>query len=102
QANKTQEETIVALQKDMAKIQKELADAKDELKDASEIIDDLKSQPKGEDKSQGKTVTVDKKKYLITGGFRGKDKVYLPEDIAADKELLKKLVDKRSGLIKEV
>lgn len=101
QANKTQEKVIVEMQKDMAKLQKELADAKDELKDAAEIIEDLKAQPKGTDKS-GKTVTVDGKKYRISGGFRGRDKVYMPEDIAADKKLLKNLIEKKSGLVKEV
>lgn len=101
QANKAQEKNIKDLQKENADLQKELSDARDELKDAADIIEDLKSQPKGED-NKGKTVTIDKKKYLVTGGFRGKDKNYLPEDIAADKELAKKLIEKGSGLIKEV
>jgi|GEM_PF-2597486 len=89
------DEQIVALQKDCDNL-------KLELEDAAGVIDDLKEKAANSDKDTTMVATVSGKKYRIVGGFRDKDREYRPEDIKADQKLLKSLIEKRSGLIKEV
>ena len=89
------DEQIVALQKDCDNL-------KTELEDADGIIAELKERAANGDKDAPIVATVSGKKYRIVGGFRDKDREYKPEDIKADQKLLKSLIEKRSGLIKEV
>ena len=77
---------------------------KAELEDAANVIEELKAQvtEAGKGKKKGPVVTIGKKSYLVTGGTVIKQKSYKPEDIAADKELCKRLIEKGSTLLKEI
>ncbi|AWW31849.1 hypothetical protein DN752_17875 [Echinicola strongylocentroti] len=82
---------------------KEIERLKAELEDSSEIVADLKSQLKlAGKKGKGTIVEIGKKKYLVKGGFVNKEGRFTPEDIAADPKLAKSLVDRGSGLLKEI
>lgn len=73
---------------EIAALTKRAVDAEEVAKDAVEKIDNPK----------GVTVTVDKVKYRIIFGVDGKSK----EELAADKELLEKLIKKGSAALEKV
>lgn len=86
----------------VASLEKENELLKSELEDAAEVIEDLKAQVKNNGKSKGPTVTVGKQKYLVKAGYRTKDRIYTPEDIAADSKLAQGLLKKGSTLLKPI
>jgi chromosome segregation ATPase len=90
-----------ALESLISKLEKEAESNKSELEDAAKMITELKARLKDikEGGSEKVTVEVDKKKYHVTVSMRTKDGILKPEDIAADKELCKKLIANGSGII---
>ncbi len=90
-----------ALANKVKSLEKEVESNKRELEDAAKMIAELKA--KLEDVKSGGaekvTVEVDKKKYHVTVSMRTKEGILKPEDIAADKELCKKLIANGSGII---
>lgn len=95
------ESTLSTLEADAKKSEKTISDLKSELEDAAEVIEELKAQAAsaGTGKSKGPIVKVGKSEYLIVGGTVIKQKAYKPEDIAADKQLCEKLIEKGSTLL---
>lgn len=96
---------IKALQDEIASLKKDVTAKDKELADAAKIVADLKAKI-ADLKDGGGTekviATVDGKKYHITAAMRTKEGVLQPEDIAADKELIKKLLKKGSGIVTRV
>lgn len=92
---------IKALEAEKEKLAKQVETQAAELKDAAEIVTDLKKQLKesGDGKKKGAIVKIGKKSYRVIGGAVIKKKAYKPEDIAADADLAKKLLEKGSQLI---
>jgi DNA repair exonuclease SbcCD ATPase subunit len=92
---------LTAELKKAAEVNKSL---KSELKDASDVIEELKTQVAQADKksSKGPIVKIGNKSYLVIGGTVIDRKPYKPEDLAADKELCKKLIEKGSTLLTEI
>jgi chromosome segregation ATPase len=90
-----------ALANKVKSLEKEAESNKNELEDAAKMIAELKDRLKDikEGGSEKVTVEVDKKKYHVTVSMRTKDGILKPEDIAADKELCKKLIANGSGII---
>lgn len=80
-----------------------LEEAVQEVEAAREIIDELKEELKGNSSNQkGPTGKVGKDSYRVVGGYRTKDKVFTPQDIAADPQLLKSLVENGSTLVQKL
>ena len=86
----------------IAVLEKENADLKSELTDAVEVIQDLKDQLKSSGTAKGPIGKVGKQKYRIVGGFRTKDKVFTPQDIASNSKLIELLVSKGSTLVEKI
>jgi regulator of replication initiation timing len=72
---------------------------KEELVEAAKIVAELKAKI-GNGGSKDVTVTVEKKVYVVTKGFREKNKTWNPEDIAANPAKAKELIEKGSTILK--
>lgn len=93
---------VKALQTEIESLKKVIESKDKELADAAKIVSDLKE--KIADLKEGggaeKVIaTVDGKKYHVTAGMRTKEGELKPDDIAANKDLLRKLVKKSSGIL---
>jgi hypothetical protein len=74
-------------------------DLKKELIDAAKIVAELKAKLQ-DGGSKEVTITIDKKVYLVTKGFRDRYKVWTPVDIAANPAKAKELIQKDSTILK--
>lgn len=102
---KAKADAIKALEvekKNTADALKQVEDLKTELKDAADVIEELKAKAETGGKSKGPIVVIGKQKYLVKAGTVINGKPFAKEDIAANKELCKELIDKGSTLLKEV
>lgn len=95
----TAQEVTAVLEAKVAELEAENAELKEELEDAAKIVAELKAKLQ-EGGSKDVTVTVDKKVYVVTKGFRDKFKVWRPEDIAANPAKAKELIERGSTILK--
>jgi|GEM_PF-5212848 len=75
-----------------------------ELEDAANVVEELKAQLKdaGTDKAKGHLIKIGKDTYKVTGGTIINKKAYTAGDIASDKELAVKLIDKGSTHLQKI
>lgn len=90
---------LAAAKKAKEDAEKQVAEMKQELEDSASIVKELKAQLADSKNNKVPTVKVGDTTYKIVGGFRTKDRVYKPEDIASDSKVAKALVEKKSGLL---
>jgi seryl-tRNA synthetase len=96
---KAAKEKATELEKSNKVLSAKVADQEKELADAQKMVSTLKEQVKDAKGYKVPTGKVGNDTYKIIGGFRTKEKVYKPEDIAADEKVLAALVKKGSGLV---
>lgn len=96
-------EQLLAQLEDALQANAELLKEKDELiaqlEEAADLIEELKS---AADKGATSEVTVEVNgtTYLVTKGFKDKNRTWKPQDIAANAKLAAELVKKKSTILK--
>lgn len=99
----------MAAENELEKVKRELQEAKQKEADMQEHLNDLKAEKELAKKtttSSKVTVTIDKKQYEIIGNARigglGQGQTYTKEELAKseNKELVKSMIEKGSGLIR--
>ncbi len=98
--NKELNSQIVQLLSKNEALKARLEDAEAELEDAAKTLEELKAQLNvpASGKVKGPVVEIGDQKYLITSGIRIKGKVFTADDVAADEDLVKSLIEKGSTI----
>lgn len=89
-----------SLLKDLESANQTNAELLAQLEEAAELIEDLKAQLGAGSTDKAPVVTVDGKTYTVTKGYRDRNTVYTPQDIAADKAKCAELVKRGSTILK--
>jgi hypothetical protein len=97
------EHTLVqnkSLLKDLESANETNAELLSQLEEAAELIEDLKAQLGAGSTDKAPVVIVDGLTYTVTKGYRDRNNVYTPQDIAADKAKCADLVKRGSTILK--
>jgi FtsZ-binding cell division protein ZapB len=94
---------LTSSKEEVASLVKDLAASKKENADFEDVIKSLQSKISEQEALLPKvvTVTIDKKTYVVTGGVRTPERnVLTAEEVAADKDVCKWLLEMGSDILK--